>query len=125
MKHTTQKHKNRKMNSDTYSLRREVMAHVYEAKRLVPSLPRVNVRITDLIDKHGTELGRATMGGPCTVWIPASTVAREDLRHVVFHEILHAAYGVKHDSTCPLMAPRVSRTTEAVQNARFLYHANR
>jgi len=112
---TATKHNNRKMNQDTYKLRREVMSHIYAAKKLCAeinvALPRIDVRITDV--KEGCErvLGTARLNDNI-VWIPASTVARDDLRQVVFHEILHACYGVEHDKHCPLMSPCIKKLAD-------------
>lgn len=92
---------NRKMNNGTYNLRREVMTYVYEAKNLLKGkMPRISVRITD--SDCPDILGVAYMGGN-SIFIPANTSQRADLRTVVFHEILHAVFSVEHVKGCPLM----------------------
>jgi len=114
---------NRKMNDETYKLRRVVMGHIYEAKALVPSLPRVDVRITD--SKVARILGVARMSDNI-VWIPASTLegyTAAQVRHVVFHELLHAVFGIEHNNVCPLMNAVLIPTTPAQQDRIFKGYA--
>ena len=94
-------HTNRKMNDHTYALRRRVIELIYEAKRTI-DFPRIDVRITDHV-RHEV-LGTARLRD-CIIWIPAKTVLEgtDMLRHVVFHEIVHAVTGFRHDDNCPLM----------------------
>lgn len=112
-------HKNREMNKGTYALRKMVMGFVYEAKELVSTLPRIEIRITDC-DRHNV-LGTARMND-CVVWIPASTLkmSQDDIRQIVFHEILHAAYGVEHVNSCPLMGSTFKKLDKATTNKLFL-----
>lgn len=94
-------HKNLDMNKDVYALRKQVMEIIYQAKKLVPSLPRIDVRITEPKDKR--ILGTAIMNG-CMIWISKETVKNTKiLKQTVYHEILHAVYGMQHDETCPMM----------------------
>lgn len=97
----TKKLKNKEMNTQTYKLRKEAMKFVYEAKLLDPTLPRITVRITDNAD---TILGMARFNKNI-IWIVEKSITKNqyDLRTVVFHEILHAVYGIHHDESCPLM----------------------
>lgn len=93
--------KHKRMNSDVYRLRRRVMAMIYEAKKLVPSLPRITVRITD---DHHTTLAMATLKRDfIEVSERAITCSDFDLRTIVYHELVHAVYGFHHDEACPLM----------------------
>jgi hypothetical protein len=96
-----------------------VMEFIYEAKDLVPTLPRIDVRITDC-DRHNV-LGTARMND-CIVWIPASTLkmSKNDARQIVFHEILHAAYGVEHVDSCPLMGPYFKKMTKSQAEKLFV-----
>lgn len=94
----TKQLKNKTMSPQVYELRRKVIALIYEAKKLVPSLPRIEVRVTD---NHETFLGMGRMGKRI-IWITERSVAS---RSVVFHEILHAAYAIDHVLDCPLMGP--------------------
>lgn len=114
-------HTNRPMNSGTYALRRAVMAYVYEAKRLLGgNMPRVDVRITDAHDSR--VLGAAYMGGN-SIFIPANTVIRDDLRAVVFYELLHAVFSTSHVNKCPLMNPSVTNATHSQVTKCFLKYA--
>ncbi len=114
-------HTNRKMNDGTYALRRAVMGIVYEAKSLLGgNMPRVSVRITDAHDSR--VLGKAYMGGN-SIFIPANTVIRDDLRAVVMHEILHAVYSTPHVNKCPLMNPSVMSATHSQVTKLFLKYA--
>lgn len=89
------------MSPEVYQLRRKVIALIYEAKKLVPTLPRVTVRITD---NHETTLALATMKRDyIEVSERAVNCGDFDLRTIVFHELLHAVWGVGHDKSCPLM----------------------
>lgn len=93
----------RKMDNDTYRLRRAAMKHIYEAKALVPSLPRINIRITDAI--NCITLGSAHMGSN-SVSITADAVENGwNLKRIVYHEILHGVYSIGHVDGCPLMDP--------------------
>jgi hypothetical protein len=109
----TKRLKNKKMDSQTYSERSKVMQYIRMAKSLLKAegvnLPRIDVRITE----HGRELlGLARMNDNI-IWIPETTVNRpEILKHVVFHEILHACYGIKHYNDCPLMAPVICKDSQ-------------
>lgn len=116
-------HTNRKMNDDTYGLRRKVMGFIYEAKDLLgDKFKRIDIRITDC-DRNA--MGTARMGD-CMIWIPASTLTETDttIRHVVFHEIAHAIFAAKHDNKCPLMAPVIQTTTRRTQDKALLKIAN-
>jgi hypothetical protein len=111
--------RNKTMNADVYALRREVIALVYQAKALLPAgwLPRITVRITD---DHDRLLGCAEVG-KCVIWITESYVAS---RHVVFHEILHAAFGQQHVAGCPLMGPTKKTTPDdATLDSLFIGYA--
>jgi len=115
---------NLKMNSDTYALRRKVMDVIYDVKRMVPDLPRINVRITKA---HERTLGRGEMGRGYVIWITEETAKGSALRlrHVTLHEILHTVYGVDHDETCPLMHPIAHTQSKAVIDRAFLKWVNR
>lgn len=93
--------KNLEMNDQVFAFRRKVIALVYEANKLVPNLPRVEVRI---VENEGNTLGVAHMGVK-HISIMRSVVADNDdiLRHVVFHELVHTLFGVRHNKKCPLM----------------------
>jgi hypothetical protein len=100
MKKKSKQLKNKDMNNEVYALRRRVMNFIYEARELA-EMPRVEVRITD---NHERILGQARMSGNI-IWITerAVTYSDFDLRTIVFHELLHAVFGVEHDEGCKLM----------------------
>ena len=113
-------HQNREMNPETYKLRRKVIDLVYEAKRIsAVELPRIDVRITDC-NREGT-LGTARMGDRI-VWIPATSTDRDDLRHIVFHEILHAVFGQPHVKGCPLMDAHISKVPTSEIDRLFRHY---
>lgn len=105
------------MDSNVYAKRREIIALIYEAKRLVP-LPRIEVRVTENDPKV---LGCAEMRRN-RIWITSRSVAS---RVVVFHEILHAVFGQCHVIGCPLMGASVrpSGISDAQVNALFIKYA--
>jgi len=105
------------MSPEVYALRTKVMGFLREAKA-VADFPRVDVRITDC---DRSALGTARMGDHI-IWIPASSVGRPDLRHIVFHEILHAVKAVEHVRGCPLMDAYISPTTSEQQDQIFRSH---
>ena len=96
---------NLKMNDEVFAFRRKVIGVVYELKKLVPSLQRVEIRITDTprCSKHS---GLALTGGSI-IWIPQNTLKMSDnaIYEVVAHEVVHALAGFGHDNKCPLMSP--------------------
>lgn len=127
----------REMNDETYRLRREVMNYIYYAKNLIKKvlnydLPRQRIRIIDVIPNRfvgGEEkfltnflLGCATMGGN-DIWIPAKTIeSKYDLKYVVFHELLHSAFCVDHDSNSPLMNPEYRQMTSDEMDNWLIKH---
>lgn len=118
--------KNKESGAETYALRRRVMALIYEIKELV-DIPRVEVRITD---DHASVLGMGTMGpsrGRSWIWITerAITASEFDLRSIVYHEVLHAVYGVEHDESCPLMKPTHTPLSKAQAQKHFMKYAKR
>jgi hypothetical protein len=99
---------NKRMNDDTYKLRRKVIDIIYSLKKHGVTLPRIEVRITH---SHSTILGMGTMNDSQCIWITEEAVnmAEDLLVHVVCHEIGHAVFKLKHDDNCPLMAPSLHR----------------
>lgn len=98
-------HTVKEMNDKTYKLRRRVMGFIYEAKALVPNLPRVTIRITSTDDN--TTGGCLAFMGCDSIFISEECVPYKDdlLRQIVFHEIAHAVFGTEHVTGCPLMHP--------------------
>lgn len=118
----TQLATNKVMNPEVFELRRKVIAIVREARDLFPrgEFPRIEVRITDNPPKRDF-LGVGRMN-KCMIWIPEMTVKMKplQLRHVVFHEIGHAAFGANHTKRCKLMHPIIQDTTRAEQDKALL-----
>jgi|TARA_S200002703_G_C3684002_1_gene209979 hypothetical protein len=98
--------KNFKMNDAVYKLRRQVINLIYEAKKEIKDLPRIEVRIGEARKKN--VLGVAMLKD-CKIWITDDAINMGDdaLRNVVFHEIVHAVTGFGHDDKCPLMKPNL------------------
>lgn len=96
--------KNKKMNNETYALRRKVIEIIYAIKKEV-ELPRIEVRITE--NNSDGILGSARTGHN-VIWIPESTILDASLFHIVAHEIGHAAFGAAHNDKCKLMRPSLS-----------------
>jgi len=94
--------KNFKMNDAVYKLRRQVINLIYEAKKEIKDLPRIEVRIGEARKKN--VLGVAMLKD-YKIWITddAINMGEDVLRNVVFHEIVHAVTGFEHDEKCPLM----------------------
>lgn len=119
--------RNKVMDSEVYALRRRVMALIYEIKEMV-DIPRVEVRITD---DHDSVLGMGSMGpsrgGRSWIWITerAITASEFDLRSIVYHEVLHAVYGVGHNDSCPLMKPTHTPLSKAQAQKHFMKYAKK
>ncbi len=94
------------MNDAVYKLRRQVINLIYEAKKEIKDLPRIEVRIGEARKKN--VLGVAMLKD-CKIWITDDAINMGDdaLRNVVFHEIVHAVTGFGHDDKCPLMKPNL------------------
>ena len=105
--------KNKRMNDDTYALRRKVIEVIYEAKNMLrkegKEMPRIDVRITDVDHKA---LGWAYIGLNM-VYMPEQMFTNPRLKtyfkEVVLHEIVHAVTGFRHDDKCPLMSPSIGQ----------------
>lgn len=113
--------KNLKMNKEVYQLRRNVIELIYELKDLYPNLPRVTVRITEDSDKIS---GVAELNG-YKIWVPANSANRNkaSLRRTVYHEVLHAVFGVGHFKGCPLMGPVWTKISKVQAGKLFLSYA--
>ena len=100
----TKEIKNFKMNNEVYSLRRKVINMIYEVKNHIEDLPRVEVRIGEA--RCENVLGLA-MRGKRKLWITKKAIdmSEDALRNIVYHELVHAIFGFRHDDKCPLMQP--------------------
>ncbi len=124
----TGKFVNRKMNDETYKLRRAAMEYIYRAKDLLKKegivMPRVEIRISDATPEHQRTLGMAKVGGNF-IWVAArSIIDGYDLHELVFHELLHAIYSVPHIASSPLMSPTMGskKLSTATIDKLFLKH---
>jgi len=119
--------KNKKMNDEVYALKRAVMNIIYEVKSEIPNLPRITVRITE---NHQGEkahvVGTGTMDKRVVIWFPEQLVKKYKklnylrFRAIVLHEIGHAAFKLKHDEKCVIMAPVLKRTPSEIEQAQFI-----
>ena len=104
----------KKMNDNTYRLRRRVINIIYElnnflkAKKRDP-LPRVEVRI---IEEHKCDrkIGGYAYIGKNIIHIPERSVhlSHTTLLRIVIHEVLHGI-GFHHDENCHIMHPGWSK----------------
>lgn len=95
--------KNKKRNSETAHLRAKVMECIYELRK-IKHFPRIYVRIAE-DDANGC-LGVAHTQIKA-IWITERAImnySHTGLFAIVAHEVLHTAFGVSHDETCPLMS---------------------
>ena len=96
--------KNFDMNDNTYKMRRQVINMLYEIKKEIKDLPRIEVRIGEA--RNHNVLGVAKLSRN-QIWITKRAVdmSEDALRNIVFHEVVHAVTGFGHDDKCPLMKP--------------------
>jgi hypothetical protein len=114
--------KNLQMNQETYEYRSEIKKLIYEINHLLdsyglPRMPFVTMRVTEDDTKL---LGRALVKGD-VIWITKRTILDKNLRAVVYHELLHAVYGINHQSGDPLMDMFYKDIPKDVCQERFLY----
>ena len=102
----TKQIKNFKMNDITYKKRRQVIDLIYEVKKEIRNLPRIEVRIGEARDHNVLGVAKLSRN---QIWITkrAIDMSQDALRNVVFHEIVHAVTGFGHDDKCPLMKPNL------------------
>jgi len=112
IKMKTEEFNNYKMNDEVYQLRRRVIELIYEVKKTIKDLPRIDVRVGESVNCKNM-LGLAEVGN-CKIWITEKAINKgtDYLRHVVYHEIAHAVYGARHNPKCPLMSPKLSQPAD-------------
>ena len=120
--------KNKVMNKDTYQLRRKVMSFIYEIKNIVPDTPRVDVRITDShdTDSNAKIVAQARLKDK-VIWISDYIINKPEnvFRNTVYHEMLHAVYGIGHDNDCPVMCQGTKNVSkEKCQKVYMSYVGN-
>jgi hypothetical protein len=106
------------MNNATFALRKQAMAFIYEAKNLVPTLPRINIRITE---KSESIMGVGS-NTTTTIWLTEDTVNSARLKEIVYHEIVHAAFGLGHFEGCKLMDASASLNPTSSELDSLLVH---
>jgi hypothetical protein len=121
IKMNTKKIKNFKMNDEVYKLRRQVINLIYEAKNFGIDLPRIDVRIGTAKKGHEQILGVGRMSDK-KIWITEKAINHSTnyLRHVVFHEIGHAVFGLNHREDCPLMCSELDKPVTKKQALSIL-----
>jgi len=109
---------NKKMNPETYVLRRKVIDIIYDLKEII-ALPRIRVRITD--DSVDSVLAVARMNKD-SIWVSERAInyGKNGLKHIVVHEIAHAVFGLPHDKKCPVMSPVIKTPATDIQISKFL-----
>ena len=111
---TSTKLRNLESCARTYGLRRRAIKHVYEARDLLRrhgiEMPRVQIRVSESAHPdYDNSLACAKLGARA-VWFMdkyLATLTPRQLRWVVFHELVHAITGFRHDENCSLMSPRI------------------
>jgi len=100
---TTKRFINFKMNDEVYKNRRKVLDFIYELKNEGFKLPRIDVRIGT--SQKCNVLGKARLKDNI-IWITQEAInnGSNELRSVVYHELLHAIYGCNHVKGCPIMS---------------------
>ena len=102
-KKTTKRFVNFKMDNEVYKNRRKVLDFIYELKNEGFKLPRIDVRIGT--SQKCNVLGKARLNDNI-IWITQEAInnGSNELRSVVYHELLHAIYGCNHVKGCPIMS---------------------
>ena len=119
--------KNLKMDKDVYKLKREVMTFIYEIKSLLSNdFPRVTVRVIENGKKSDNSLAWARYNENI-IWVKPVAInqADYDLRTIVYHEVLHTVFEVKHYKNCPLMKPIHTPLTKEECQRIFMEYVNR
>ena len=100
---TTKRFINFKMDNEVYKNRRKVLDFIYELKNEGFKLPRIDVRIGT--SQKCNVLGKARLKDNI-IWITQEAInnGSNELRSVVYHELLHAIYGCNHVKGCPIMS---------------------
>ena len=100
---TTKRFVNFIMDNEVYKNRRKVLDFIYELKNEGFKLPRIDVRIGT--SQKCNVLGKARLKDNI-IWITQEAInnGSNELRSVVYHELLHAIYGCNHVKGCPIMS---------------------
>lgn len=102
---TSYNFKKMKMDDKTYALRRKVINVIYELKNHV-KLPRIEVRIVENGDEN--ICGYAYLGANIVhINKKYCNLKKDELFHLIAHEVVHAVTGFRHDNDCYLMHPHI------------------
>jgi len=117
----TKKIKNFDMSPEVYKLRRQVIELIYDAKNNGIDLPRIEVRVGSAKKGHEHVLGVGRMSKKI-IWITDKAInnSSDYLRHVVYHEIGHAVFGLEHNEKCPLMSSELDKPVSRKQALSIL-----
>jgi predicted metal-dependent hydrolase len=108
------------MDSETYKLRREVIDIIYKIKKIIPELPRLQVRVVDTVPHIRKEQGWLGFAytGQDTIFIDNEFIKNtgNHLEYVVAHEVIHAVTGAIHveakDDIMYYKAPKDKKSLE-------------
>ena len=117
----TKKIKNFDMSPEVYKLRKQVIELIYDAKNNGIDLPRIEVRIGSATKGNEHVLGVGRMSKKI-IWITEKAInnSTDYLRHVVYHEIGHAVFGLEHNEKCPLMSSELDKPVSRKQALSIL-----
>lgn len=93
------------MSDETYLMKHQVLEIISDARRRIPELPEIKVRITE----PGEKILGAARPWRRIVWITSDVFEGPYLLCTVLHELLHAVYGLGHEANCPLMCPSIRK----------------
>ena len=98
---------NFKMTENVYKLRRIVLKYIYELKNEGLKLPRVDVRVGNATKCQTLGIAKLKKN---IIFITEKAIEMKDdeVRVIVYHELLHAILGQSHVKGCPIMNSVVS-----------------
>ena len=117
----------RKMNDDTYRLRRNIMSIIYDANKIVKGyngsrLPRVEVRIVKQSKCETDRVYGYAYLGKNIIHIREDVAEKNSssLYHTTYHELVHTLFNQGHDENCKLMKERGTRLNKKESEKIFL-----
>ena len=122
----------RKMNNDTYRLRKNVMSIIYDANKIVKNydgsrLPRVEVRIVKQSPCESNLVYGYAYLGENIIHIREDVAEKDNysLYHTTYHELVHTLFNQEHDEKCKLMKAGSERITKKEAEEIFLKYYKR
>ena len=117
----------RKMDNDTYKLRKNVMNIIYDANRIVKNydgsrLSRVEVRIVKQSPCEKTRVNGYAYRGGNVIHIREDVAEKDNLSlyHTTYHELVHTLFNQKHNQKCKLMKAGAKRIKKEQAEKIFL-----